>query len=151
LAVEAGLLHWPPSLPLQATMTLYRRAKELRLGRDAALDEAFGKLLEALGDRALVPVVAPGDRLRVKDKSQFVGVRYRQNGKTVIGLRKQGVTSLVGASMVQPVFEGLGERGAIIKGPGGKTTQQLRVELNIGGSTERKPRFLVIDPKRLEQ
>jgi hypothetical protein len=131
-------------------MTLYRRAKELRLKRDAPLDEAFGKLLDAIGNRELVRVVALGDRLRVKDERKFVGVRYRQNGKAVIGLRKQGVASLVGAPMVTPLFERLNERGAVIKGHGGKTTQQLRVELNIGGSTEKKPRFLVIDPKRLE-
>ena len=149
LAVDAGLVHWPVNLPLQATMTLYRRAKELRLGRDAPLDEAFGKLIDAIGDQALVRAVAPGERLRVKDESQLVGVRYRQNGKTIIGLRKQGVASLVGAPMVRRVFERLSKRGAIIKGHGGKTTQQLRIELNIGGSTDRKPRFLMIDPERL--
>jgi hypothetical protein len=149
LAVDAGLLHWPSDLPLQATMTLYHRARELRLGRDAPLDEAFGKLLEALGDRVQVPVVALGNRLNVKDEKTFVGVRVRQNGKPVIGLRQKGVSNLVGAPMVRRVFERLSKRGAIIKGHGGKTTQQLRVELNIGGSTEKKPRFLVIDPKRL--
>jgi hypothetical protein len=149
LAVEAGLLHWSPNLPLRATMTLYHRARELRLSRDAPLNEAFGKLLDAIGDRALVRAVALGDRLNVKDEKTFVGVRVRQNGRAVIGLRKQGVASLVGAPMVRRVFERLSKRGAIIKGHGGKTTQQLRVELNIGGSTEKKPRFLVIDPKRL--
>jgi hypothetical protein len=51
--------------------------------------------------------------------------------------------------MVQPVFERLGELGVIMEGHGGKSTQQLRVVLKIGKITERKPRFLVIDPGRL--
>jgi hypothetical protein len=71
--------------------------------------------------------VAPGGQLHVTNPRKFVGVRCRQNGKVVIGLRKEGVTSLVGASMVRPVFERLGELGAINKGHGGKSTQQLRV------------------------
>jgi hypothetical protein len=76
-------------------------------------------------------------------------VRYRHNGKDVIGLRKEGVAALVGRAMIDPVVKDLRERGAIIKGHGGKTTQQLKVELKIGQKTNSKPRFLIIDPKRL--
>ena len=76
-------------------------------------------------------------------------MRYRQDGSELVGLRKEGLVALVGASMVNPVLEKLRERGAVIKGHGGKSTQQLPVVLKIGDKAPSKPRFLVIDPKRL--
>ena len=51
--------------------------------------------------------------------------------------------------MVGPVLKKLNERGAIIRGHGGKSTQQLSVVLQVDGKTLSKPRFIVVDPKHL--
>ena len=125
IAVEAGLLKWSTGLPLRATTALYRRAKQLRLNGDGQVSEALTKLAEALADPAVVPPAAPRARVKVSDEKAFLGVRYRLNGKQVVGLRKEKLAQLVGDAMVGPVLKKLNERGAIITGHGGKSTQQL--------------------------
>jgi hypothetical protein len=149
MSIEAGLLNWSMGRPMIATQVLYHRAKELRLHGDMQLNKALTKLVEALNDRTLVPLVRPGTRLNIPTGGSLLGVRYRQDGSELVGLRKEGLVALVGASMVNPVLEKLRERGAVIKGHGGKSTQQLPVVLKIGDKAPSKPRFLVIDPKRL--
>ena len=68
-------------------------------------------------------------------------MRYRQNGKEVIGLRKEGVAALVGSEMVGPVIEKLQKRGAIMKGHGGKTPSSLRSYSRSVQKLPRNPAF----------
>ena len=146
---RSRLLKWPKGLPLRATRVLYHRAKQLRLNGDGQVSEALTKLAEALADPAVIPPAAPRARVKVSDEEAFLGVRYGLNGKEVVGLRKEKLAQFVGDAMVGPVLEKLKERGAIIRGHGGKSTQQLPVVLQVGGKTLSKPRFIVVDPKHL--
>jgi len=50
IAVKAGLLKWPTSLPLSAAQTLFRRARELQRTGASQLQLALKTVADAVDD-----------------------------------------------------------------------------------------------------
>jgi hypothetical protein len=149
LAIKAGLLTWPSGHPLSVTKTLLVRAKELRELGDRGVTGALTALTEAIDDPTRVKSVVLGKVVEVHNPDGFLGVRYTQGGKRLVGIRKEGLPALVGADLVEPLLRRLAQLGALRTGHGDKSTQQLALTIKLGSKTLAKPRFLVIDPSRL--
>jgi hypothetical protein len=148
MAIHAGLLGWSIR-PLATTRDLLRRAWVLRAADTQVVDGAVDVLLEAMRDPNRVPCVKPGAKLRVSRERPLIGVRLRRMGRDQVGLRQPGVASIVGSELVGPVMKRIRQFGAVEAGHGGKSTQQLPITLIEDREIHRKPRFLVIDPKKL--
>jgi hypothetical protein len=145
MAIHAGLLGWSIK-PLQTTRDLLRRARELRTADAQEVNHAVDLLREAMRDPNRVPLVKPGAKIKVGGERRVIGVRL---GRDRVGLRKDGVASVVGSAMVDPVMKRMREAGAIETGHGGKSAQQLPVLWEEGGEIHRKPRFVVVNPEKL--
>jgi hypothetical protein len=149
IAIKAGLLKWPSGHPLSATRALLCRAKELREAGDQGITGALTTLSEAIDNPTRVKSVVLGKVVKVNDPNGFVGVRYTQGGKRLVGIRKEMLPALVGADLVEPLLRRLDQLGALRKGHGDKSTQQLALTMTLGTRRLVKPRFLIIDPSRL--
>ncbi|MDX8540114.1 DUF927 domain-containing protein [Mesorhizobium abyssinicae] len=142
MAVQTGLLPWPPSLVTEACRDLLSSCALSSRRRDIALSQARSALRAASCDVARVPFVRSG-LPQFSEERNCDGFRQMRGGNEVLYLRRETIDRICGMASDRIMRE-LGTAGAVRRGQGGKQAVQMRV---LMGGEETKMRFLAFSPE----
>ena len=148
LAVCAGILPWPPDLPLKVTTKCYRKARNAAKTSRERVAEAAGKLHDLITNWNRVVDAITGNRSGkpIKITDDCVAVRYRKEGQTKIGILDDALLKVLGSQRAKAVFtKKLQTAGLVADGHGHAGTVQERIPILRHGKIIRRPRLWVIN------
>ena len=148
LAVRAGILPWPPDLPLKVTTKCYRKARNAAKTSRGRIAEASAKLHDLITDGSRVIDATTSNRsgkpINITD--DCVAVRYRKEGQTKIGILDDALLKVLGSQRAKAVFtKKLQTAGLVADGHGHAGTVQERIPILRHGKIILRPRLWVIN------
>jgi Domain of unknown function (DUF927) len=103
LGVRSGLLPWPKNLPLQVATKCYRLAREAAKSDQERERDAPQELARLVGKPDRV-VKVPNSSKPVKIKPQTIAVRFKEGGRTKLGLLDSGLLTILGSKRAKTIF-----------------------------------------------
>ena len=150
LAVNAGILPWPNAWPLEAITRCYRRAMRAIRSDQVQAARLIKWLASQSSDPASFITAKPGTRDPIPFGDRTLGLSTRYRGKTVLAVRDEPLLQHVGSrTVMKAVITALQQGQLLIGGHGQRRTTQLPVSINFAGRTIKKPRFWLLDSRRL--
>jgi hypothetical protein len=114
----------------------------------ATLKQDLRALAKAVQSESRCPRIASEELLELDGDGQVIGARIEYQGKSIVALRREGLTAVVQDSAREDaLLEHLQFTSALLPGHGRKRAQQLDLPARINGKLVRRPRYLIIDAK----
>ena len=152
LAVRAGILPWPPVLPIKVATKCYRKARNAANTSRERVAEAAGKLHDLItnGSRVVDAITSHRSGKPIKITDDCVAIRYRKEGRTKIGILDDALLNVLGSKRAKAVFtQKLQTAGLVADGHGHAGTVQERIPILRHGKVIRRPRLWVITAEDL--
>jgi hypothetical protein len=150
LAARHGIVPWPKRWPVVAVEKCYHLSlKTVR--NDAAVAGKKIRLIAMLAENAdrFVPAKS-GQSKPVRFDDNTLGVRTDYQGQSVLAIRDNALDTFAGSAAVSNrIIEQFRAKKLLVGGQGHAGTTQLSIPIVFGDRTILKPRFWIIDPKRL--
>jgi uncharacterized protein DUF927 len=150
LAAQRGIVPWPERWPVVAVKRCYHLSlKTVR--SDALVADKRIRLIARLAENSDRFIFAePGRSEPVRFDDNTLGLRtYYQNQK-VLAIRDNTLATFAGSAVIAGLIVAqLRAKKILVGGQGHAGTTQLSIPIVFGDRTILKPRFWLIDPKRL--
>jgi hypothetical protein len=150
LAARHGIVPWPKRWPVVAVEKCYHLSlKTVR--NDAAVAGKKIRLIAMLAENAdrFIPAKA-GQSEPVRFDDNTLGVRTDYQGQRVLAIRDNALDTFAGSAVIAGlIIDQLRAKKILVGGQGHAGTTQLSIPIVFGDRTVSKPRFWIIDPKRL--
>jgi hypothetical protein len=150
LAVKAGILPWPRGWAFKATARCYHRSIRAIRSEQVLAARAIKMIADLSTDPARFVRMKPSAHRATRLGNRTLGLRTRYRGRAVLAVRDQTLRSLAGSQPVAKIIiDELKQQRLLVGGHGRRRTTQLPVPVKIANKTIQKPRFWVIDRRRL--
>lgn len=152
LAIEAGILPWHKDLPWKAVSRCYKLAISSAATVDAQASTKIELLIRLLKVKQRFPQVPSTGTKIVAYGPNTLGVRTRIKGRSVCAVRDVDLIAFAGSRAIAKVMRSqLAATGALNAGQGTAGTSQpgLRIKLSSKSKKVTKPRFWLINEKKL--
>ena len=150
LAAQHGIVPWPKQWPVVAVEKCYHLSLKTVRNEAAVADKKI-KLIAMLAENAdrFIPAKS-GQNKPVRFDDNTLGVRTDYQGQKVLAIRDNALDTFAGSSVIAGlIIDQLRAKKCLVGGQGHAGTTQLSIPIVFGDRTVSKPRFWIIDPKRL--
>jgi len=150
LAVEAGILPWPKGWPLKAITRCHRRAMRAIRTDQVQATSIVKWLASQSGNPASFLTVKSSTRRAIRFDDRTLGLRTQYRGKAVLAIRDEALLERAGSrTTMKAVITELQRGQMLVGGHGRRRTTQLPVSINLAGRLVNKPRFWLVESRRL--
>jgi hypothetical protein len=150
LAIQAGILPWPGNWPRKAVTRCYRRALRAIRTEQQVAKKTVTLIASSSADRERFIRTGSKTSAVINLPESSYGIRTRYRGKQVLALRDGTMRMLAGGHKTSRIVIAQLETARLLRGGHGRRrTTQLPVRIRVAGKTISKPRFLLIDLRRL--
>ena len=150
LAAEHGIVPWPERWPVVAVEKCYHLSLKTVRNEAAVADKKI-RLIAMLAENAdrFIPAKS-GQSKPVRFDDNTLGVRTDYQGQKVLAIRDNALDPFAGSSVIAGlIIDQLRAKKCLVGGQGHAGTTRLSIPIVFGDRTVSKPRFWIIDPKRL--
>jgi Domain of unknown function (DUF927) len=150
LAAQHGIFPWPERWPVVAVEKCYHLSlKTVR--SDAGVADKKLRLIAMFAKNSDRFIFAkPGQSEPVGFDDSTLGLRTCYHGQKVLAIRDDALATFAGSAAVyNRIIEQFRAKKLLVGGQGHAGTTQLLIRIVFGDRTVSKPRFWIIDPKRL--
>jgi hypothetical protein len=154
MGIDAGLLPWPKSLPLNVATECYRKARNAAKTARERASEASTKLRRLLSQPGRVMHVSMSRQSNepIKVSKKCLAIRYSKGGCAKIGLIDAALSRIIGSTQAKRIFmKGLVRAGLVQEGHGHAGTTQERIKIERAGKTTARTRLWVMDADELSR
>jgi hypothetical protein len=150
LAAQQGIFPWPERWPVVAAKKCYHLSLKTVRSEAAVADEKLRliAMLSKNSDRFIF--AKPGQSEPVRFDDSTLGLRTCYHGQKVLAIRDDALDTFAGSPVIAGLItDQLRAKKIRVGGQGHAGTTQLSIPIVFGDRTILKPRFWIIDPKRL--